>query len=217
MPRRARLDLVAQLAHEDVHGAVAPGFPPAPDPLEQLVARDHAAALERQRVEEPELGRRQVDALAVHVGLDVERVDQELLDLDRLAALLGLGAHAPPGRRAHARDELLHGERLDEVVVGPDLERMDAVVLGAAGADDHDRRPDSLLAGGLEQPPAVEPREHEVEHADVGMLVAQARQARLALVHPDRVESGRDEVAGHPVGDDIVVLDDENLRHAGEL
>ena len=188
-PRRVRLDLVAQLADEHVHGAVAAGLAPAPDPLQQLVARDDAAALQRERVEEAELGRRQLDALPVDVGLDVQGIDEQLLGLDRLAALVALRPHAPPGRRAHAGDQLLHGERLHEVVVGADLERVDAVVLGAARTHDDDRRADPLLARRLEQPPAVEAGEHQVEHAHVGMLVAQPREARLALVHPDRVEA----------------------------
>src|SRR5262245_63836270 len=100
----------------------------APELLQELVAADDTAALERECVEEPELGRRQARAVAVEVRLDVERVDAELLDLDRLTPLLGLLATAAPRRHVHARHELFHRERLDEVVVRPDLERMHAVV-----------------------------------------------------------------------------------------
>ena len=57
MPRRAGVDLLAELADEDVDRAVTVGRAPAPDPLEQLVARQYAAGLERERVEESELGR----------------------------------------------------------------------------------------------------------------------------------------------------------------
>ena len=89
MPRRLAVDLVAQLADEHVDGAVAMALASAPELLEQLVPADDPASLEREGVEQPELGRRQVRALAVEVGLDVERVDAELLDLDRLASLLG--------------------------------------------------------------------------------------------------------------------------------
>src|SRR5204862_7000577 len=78
VPRRAAVDLLAHLADEDVDGAVAPRLPAAPHALEQLVPRDDAAALQRQRVEQPELCRRQADALAVDVRLDLVRVDAEL-------------------------------------------------------------------------------------------------------------------------------------------
>ena len=100
MPRRLAVDLVAQLAHEDVDGAVAMALASAPELLEQLVAADDPAALEREGVQQPELGRRQVGALTVEVGLDVERVDAELLDLDRLASLLGLLAPTSTRRDA---------------------------------------------------------------------------------------------------------------------
>src|SRR2546423_6834089 len=74
VPRRAAVDLLAHLADEDVDGAVAARLAPAPDALQQLVARHHATSLQGQRVEEPELGRRQARALAVDVGLDLQRV-----------------------------------------------------------------------------------------------------------------------------------------------
>src|SRR5437868_8605474 len=122
---------------------------PAPELLQQLVARDDTAALERELVEQPELGRRQLRALPVDVRLDLARVDPQLFDLDRLAARRLLRADASAGCRAYARDELLHGERLDEVVVRAELEGVHAVVLGAAGRNDDDRRPDALAADGL--------------------------------------------------------------------
>ena len=57
------------------------------------------------------------------------------------------------------------------------------------------------------------PGKHQVEHADVGSLVAEAGEAGLAVRDPDRVEARRLEVAGHALGDDVVVLDDQDLRH----
>ena len=147
----------------------------------------------------------------------MSRIEPELLDDDRVAAArLGL-AHAAARRCLHAGGELSHRERLDEVVVGADLERVHAVVLGAASGDDDDRRPDALAAGLLDHAPAVDPREHEIEDADVGPLVAQPREPRLAVRDADGVEARRLEMASHPAGDDIVVLDDQDLRHAGGI
>ena len=76
-------------------------------------------------MQQPELGERQLGALAVDVRLDVARVDDELLDLDPLAAVGRLRADAAPDGRAHAGDELAHRERLHQVVVGAELERPD--------------------------------------------------------------------------------------------
>src|SRR5215211_7663951 len=146
-------ELVAQLADEHVHGAVAVGLPSPPHPLEYLVSGHDPAALERQRVEQPKLRRRQLGALPADVRLNVHRIHEELLRLDRLApALLGR-ANAPAGGGAHAGDELLHREGLHEVVVRSDLERMDAVVLGPARADDDDGRPDPLGPRRLDEAP----------------------------------------------------------------
>ncbi len=114
-----------------------------------------------------------------------------------------------------ARDELLHRERLHEVVVRADLERVHTVVLGAPRGDDDDRRADPLASRLLDHLPAVDARQHQVEDADVRLLVAEACEPRLAVGHADRVEAGLLEVARHAVGDHVVVLDDEHLRHHG--
>src|SRR5580765_7938180 len=186
MPWRLAVDLVAQLADEDVDGAVAMTLPPAPELLQQLVAAHDPASLEREGVEQAELGRRQVGALTVEVGLDVERVDSELLDLDRLAALLALFASAPPRGDLDPSHELLHRERLDEVVVRADLQRVHAVVLGAASADDDDRRSEPLAPGGFDQPPTVHAREHQVDDAHIGRLETQPLQPGVAVRDDDR-------------------------------
>ena len=211
--RRALVDLVPQTAHEDVHRAVAVRLTAAPDPLQELVTRDDAAPLERERVQELELGRRQLGARAAHERLHLARVDAELLDLDRVAARRVLRPHAAAYGRLHASDQLLHRERLDQVVVGADLERVYAVVLGAAGADDEDRRADALAARGLDQPPAVDAGQHQVEDADVGVLVAEPREPDLPRADGDGIEARRAQVVGHSAGDDLVVLDDQDLCH----
>src|ERR687888_579435 len=134
VPRRAAVDLLAHLADEDVDGAVAVRLAPAPNALQQLVARDHPAALQRERVQEPELRRREAGGVAAR--------------------------------------------RLDDA-------------------------------------PAVGLRDHQIEDADVRPLVAKAREALLALRHPEWVEARRRQVSRHALADDLVVLDDEHLGHLG--
>src|SRR5262249_19713117 len=56
-----------------------------------------------------------------------------------------------------------------------------------------------------------------VEDADVGILEAQRGEPELAAPHHDRVEAGRHEVPGHPVRDDAVVLDDQDLGHGSTI
>ena len=90
---------------------------------------------------------------------------------------------------------------------------MHPVVLGAARAHDHDRSADSLRARRLDQLPAVEAGEHQIEYADVGPLEPQPRQALLAALHLERIEPRCGQVPRHPLRDNLVVLDYEHLGH----
>src|SRR5207302_4069643 len=105
VPWRAAVDLLAQTADEDVDGAVAVRLAPTPELLQQLVAREDPAAVERELVEQLELGRSQPAGVAVDVRLHLARVDPQLLDLDRLATLRLGWAHAAPRRRLYSCDE----------------------------------------------------------------------------------------------------------------
>src|SRR5439155_4318478 len=174
MAGRAAVDLVAQSTHEDVDGAVAVRLTAAPDLLQQLVAGDDTAALEGQLIEQPELRWSQARALAVDEGLHLSWVDAELLDLDRVASLGVVAAECSSRRCAYASNQLVHRERLDQVVVRSDLQRVHAVVLGAPGADDDDRSRDPFGSSALDDAPTVTAGEHQVEDANIRALEAEA-------------------------------------------
>jgi hypothetical protein len=65
----------------------------------------------------------------------------------------------------------------------------------------------------LDELPAVEARQHQVEHAHVGALEAQACEREVAAVDAHRVETRGAEVSCDRLRDHRVVLDDEHLRH----
>src|SRR5206468_12812805 len=121
--------------------------------------------------------------------------------------------HAAARGDAYACNQLVHGERLHEVVVRSDVERADAVLLAPASADDDDRRADSLAPRGLDQRPPVELRKHQVEDAHVWLLVAKTLEAGPAARDPVGLETRGAKVTRHPVGDDLVVLDNQNPGH----
>src|SRR5262249_37733787 len=73
---------------------------------------------------------------------------------------------------------------------------------------------DPLRARGLDQLPAVELGEHEVEHADIRVLEPEPSEPQLPSADHDRVESGGREVPRHAVCNHIVVLDNQDLAHA---
>src|SRR5581483_3848009 len=78
-------DLVPDAPDVDVHRPRVAGEGVAPHTLEQLVAREHEAAVVEQLPEEVELFRRELDLLVGDVHLAPAGVDVEVAVLDRLA------------------------------------------------------------------------------------------------------------------------------------
>src|SRR5438093_2553343 len=116
--RRGIAELSPQLAHVHVDGARVAGERVAPDPLEQLVARQHEAAVVEQLPEQVELLRRQLDLLLDDPHLASAGVDRELPVLDDGALALAPRGRGPPEDRLHTRDELAWVEWLRQIVVG---------------------------------------------------------------------------------------------------
>ena len=113
-----------------------------------------------------------------------------------------------PHDRADPRDQLAQPVRLDEVVVGPELEPDDAVGLFPAGGQDDDRN-----ARALAQPPAdveaVDVRQAQIEQDEVRRRGVEGAFAR---------RDARDVVAlplqtGHQrVGNRVLVFDDQDVH-----
>src|SRR6266550_683685 len=126
---------------------------------------------------------------------------------------IGSPRWASSRRSAYASDQLVHRERLDQVVVRSDLQGVYAVVLRAPGTDDDDRSWDPFGSGALDDAPTVTAGEHQVEDTNIRALEAQAGESLVALADDDWIEAGRCEVLRHPLRDDGVVLDDQDLGH----
>ena len=123
--------------------------------------------------EELELGRRQVDGRAGHLGPHPRQVQHDVAGMDRLG---GLGRTVGPAQDGpDAGDQLARAERLGQVVVGAELEAEQLVELVVAGGehDDRDGRVAAELAGDVEP---VEPGQAEVEHDEVRPALADRRQ-----------------------------------------
>ena len=106
--------------------------------------RQHAALLEGE--DESELRWRQLGALAVDVRLDVARSSRSSSIMSS-SPRCGSWARVRGARpRRRGRRALPHRERFDEIVVRAELERVDPIVLGAAGGHDDDGRADPLAS-----------------------------------------------------------------------
>src|SRR4051795_3351109 len=133
---RGLLELLAHLAHEDVHRAIAVGHGPAPDPLVDLLAREDTAIGVGDEMQELELALGQVDRNAVAVGLELVGADDDLPRLDLLGRRRG-GAGPAAGGGLDAGRQLLGMAGLVQPVVGAEAQAADALGhRGGAAADD---------------------------------------------------------------------------------
>ena len=103
-------------------------------------------------------------------------VDREVVGLDDRFLLRGRRA---PERGPQPREELVHAERLRDVVVRAGVERGDLVALGLAHGE-HDDRNRAPAAQAPDHLDAVDPREAEVEDDEIRVLPGRDRQRRLA-------------------------------------
>src|SRR5213083_669154 len=107
-----------------------------PDPLLDILAREHPSLVAGERLQERILPLRERDlpAGATHasrLGVDLQIIDpDEPRPVDRRAA----------DERPHPNPQLRQRERLGQVVVRADLEPADPVLQGAAGGQHQDRR-----------------------------------------------------------------------------
>ena len=145
----------------------------------QRIAVLHVAGKARERMHHPELGQREVHALAVPVdgeALQVERKRSALEDV------LGSGRRgqqlAAAEQRGDARGEMRQARVLGEVVVGAEAQAGDDVEIAVArGEEDdrHRRRQRAQLAGQREAAVDVV-AEADVDQREIGQPRAEGRQ-----------------------------------------
>ena len=172
----AVLELAAQVRDEDVDGVRLGEGVVAPDLVEQRLARHDDARVAHQVLEQLELARGQVELALAAEHLARVRVEAQVADDD-----VGASARrAAPQQGAHAREQLVALERLDEIVVGARVEALDASVDGVAGGEDQDR--DVAV---LAQPPA------HLDPVELGQGRGRARPRRARTGRPRRAPPRR--------------------------
>src|SRR3954463_996685 len=114
----AGLELAPQVGDEDLDRVRLREGVVAPDLVEQPLARDDDALVAHQVLEQLELALRELDAALAAVDLMGVGVEREVACGQR-----GGAARRPAAQqRAHAGEQLLALERLDEIVVGARVE-----------------------------------------------------------------------------------------------
>ena len=172
--------------------------------LDQLHARVHAARVAGQRGEQLELAGREVDLLAGDHDLVAGHVDGELAELEHLALGLGIGVHAAQ-QRTGAGDQLARAERLDQIVVGAQLQADDAVLDLALGGE-HDDGHVGVVADGAADTLARDAREHEVEDDQVEVVLGEFLQRLLAVADGGYPIVLALKICGYGIADGLLVL-----------
>ena len=207
-PRGVPLDLLPQPAYVHGHRRVVADRP-APDLLQQVLARVRRTRVREQEAQQVELTHGQGEHRTVagrHVG--------GLVD-DQVAVDQPLRRRGGAGTTQHGvdpQDQLARAERLADVVVRAGLETHHPVgLLPQRGQHDHGH----VAAG--PQPTAdlqaVDAGQHQVEHDQVGGGVAHHAQRGLAVGRLDHLV-----LVGAQVGDDhlthgVVVVDHQDAGH----
>ena len=213
--RRLRLDLLAQLSHEDAQGGKVAALRAAPDLAQDVAVCEHAPHVSREEAEQAVLDGREMQLVPCESHHARGIVDHQVAVLEgRLSGLVRrghVGEVAFGG--AQACQQLAHREGLGEVVVGAGIERPDLVGVPRACRhhDDGDARPRPDLADDVDP---IHVGEAEVEQDHVGWVrddggdgrVAPGRRAVLIVV---QLESRGDEAS-----DGRIVLHYEHARLA---
>jgi hypothetical protein len=160
---RDALELLAQLAHEDVDRAVAVDHRVAPHALVDRLAREHLALGVGEQLDQLELAPGEVGGDALGEGLELVGPDLDLADRDRRVVHARLGALAAAHDGLDAGDQLLGVAGLGDPVVGAESQPAHALRdARLARADDHAevREP---LAELLEVGPGLRAEDREID------------------------------------------------------
>ena len=138
----------------------------APDGLHQLSARDHLAAIDRERAQQKILAAGDVDLNPI--AEEAARSGVETKGAE--AKLVGRGDTSAAGRGADTRKQLREGERLGEVVVRAGIQSADHLVLLIERREHDDGRAVGARAQMLRDGVSAAAWKADVEHNGVEVL-----------------------------------------------
>src|SRR5690554_2537452 len=203
----ARVDLLAKVGDVDLDDARATPEVVAPDAVENLRLAHDGARVAHEEAQELELRGRQVDRAVSAVHFITELVEREVTD-----AHDGVGRTRDETGRAtdeptKPRDDLLEAERLGDIVIPARRETGDAFVEGVLRRQEQDRHVVAPAAGPLEHLEAIDVGQHDVEHDDVGVELADELDRRLAVARRAHVPALIAQRHRHELGERRLVVD----------
>ena len=166
-----------------------------------------AAHVEEQHLQHGEFAVGEVDRRA----LDGDAARQPVED-DAVLAEHAEGGWRAPADRLDPRVELLHLERLDQVVVGADAKPFDAIRDAAEGSQEDHRRVHARGAQRLQEVEAAQSRQHPVEDDDVIAAGAGPEQSVAAIAFDVHVMAPAGQAGANEIERLNVVLDDQQVQ-----
>ena len=116
-------------------------------------------------------------------------------------------------RRPHAREQLIHAERLGDVIVGAEIERLDLADLVAAAGQHHDRNRLVARSHHPQQFEALHIGQSEIENDQIGFL-RQQLERRLAVRRLQDFVALRAQAHAQQLADGRLVIDHQNLERS---
>src|SRR5262249_2212186 len=161
-----RLELATQAVHVDLNRVCPDFLIPAVELLGELFLVHHAAAAQHQHFEHAQLSRREIERLAVEHRPAPGGVEaQGAVRQHRPAARMPTA-----DQRAHACLQLGQLERLGGIVVGAQIEALDAVIQGIARSENQYRHARAAMAQPAQDLEAVELGQAQIEYHQVVFL-----------------------------------------------
>ncbi len=149
-----------------------------PDGVQHLLAADEQGRALHQQGEDPERDLAQLEFDPGPGGAAAGGIDGQLAHADGTH----VSAWPPQAEGLQAHLQLLHGERLDQIVIAPRLEAGQLVLQAVAGGEKQHRGGNALLAQAGHRAQAVHAWHHDVHDDDVEALLRQQLQGGLAVI-----------------------------------
>ena len=206
------IEFLAEAADVDVDDVGVAVEVHVPDLFGDEGAGEDFAGAAGEECEEGEFLGAEVETFAGAGGLVADEIDFEIGDGEEI----GLACAGAAEDGADAGEEFREGEGFDEVIVGAEFEAFDAVFDGIAGGEEEDGDGGAGAAEFLEDGPAVEAGEHDVED-DEGVLVGAGEVEGIEAAGGDVQQEAAFGEAFLEVEDGVGIIFNEEDFHAGAL
>ena len=138
-----------------------------------------------------------------------DAVEDQIADLQTLRR-----GRAAPKKHADAREQLHKGERLDQIIVGPEFQTLHAIIDTAPSAQNQNRRACLSVANSFEHLQTVHIRQHHVENDQVVIRRVHHVEGRLPVVRSVDSITGALESTFQKVSNSLFIFYDEKSHGA---